>query len=127
MFTATGGSNSNITWSLTTPAASGAATIGKKTGNYTAGANGNTVDFVTATDDLGNTATLPISVGAGITITPVNQTVAPHGGTVRTFVMDEARLGQQGTLTRASGPRRARARPPQLSRRSTSGSTSTPP
>ena len=26
--------------------------------------------------------------------------IAPHGGTVRTFVMDEARLGQQGTLTR---------------------------
>ena len=26
--------------------------------------------------------------------------VAPHGGTVRTFVMGEARLGQQGTLAR---------------------------
>jgi transposase len=30
----------------------------------------------------------------------VKGAVAPHGGTVRTFVMDEARLGQQGTLTR---------------------------
>ena len=26
--------------------------------------------------------------------------LAPHGGTVRTFFMDEARIGQQGTLTR---------------------------
>ena len=26
--------------------------------------------------------------------------IAPHGGTVRTFVMDEARLGRQGTPTR---------------------------
>ena len=26
--------------------------------------------------------------------------LAPHGGTVRTLFMDEARLGQQGTLTR---------------------------
>jgi hypothetical protein len=30
----------------------------------------------------------------------VTDALAPHGGTVRTFVMDEARLGQQGTLTR---------------------------
>ena len=30
----------------------------------------------------------------------MSDAIAPHGGTVRTFVMDEARLGQQGTLTR---------------------------
>src|SRR5207253_1121425 len=30
----------------------------------------------------------------------VSDAVAPHGGRVRTFFMDEARLGQQGTLTR---------------------------
>ena len=30
----------------------------------------------------------------------MSDAVAPLGGTVRTFVMDEARLGQQGTLTR---------------------------
>jgi transposase len=30
----------------------------------------------------------------------VSDAIAPHGGTVRAFVMDEARLGQQGTLTR---------------------------
>jgi len=30
----------------------------------------------------------------------VSEAIAPHGGRVRTFLMDEARLGQQGTLTR---------------------------
>jgi transposase len=30
----------------------------------------------------------------------VTEAIAPHGGTARTFFMDEARLGQQGTLTR---------------------------
>ena len=30
----------------------------------------------------------------------MSDAIAPHGGTARTFVMDEARLGQQGTLTR---------------------------
>jgi transposase len=30
----------------------------------------------------------------------VADALAPHGGAVRTFVMDEARLGQQGTTTR---------------------------
>ena len=30
----------------------------------------------------------------------MSDAITPHGGSVRTFVMDEARLGQQGTLTR---------------------------
>ena len=30
----------------------------------------------------------------------MSDAIAPHGGRVRTFFMDEARLGQQGTLTR---------------------------
>jgi transposase len=30
----------------------------------------------------------------------VSDAIAPHGGRVRTLFMDEARLGQQGTLTR---------------------------
>ena len=30
----------------------------------------------------------------------MSEALAPHGGRVRTFFMDEARLGQQGTLTR---------------------------
>jgi putative transposase len=33
----------------------------------------------------------------------VRQALAPHGGKVRVFFMDEARFGQQGTLTRVWG------------------------
>jgi transposase len=38
----------------------------------------------------------------------VSEALAPHGGRVRTFVMDEARLGQQGTLTRVWARRNSR-------------------
>jgi len=34
----------------------------------------------------------------------VSEAIAPHGGRVRTFFMDEARLGQQGTLTKVWAP-----------------------
>ena len=34
----------------------------------------------------------------------MSEAIAPHGGRVRTFFMDEARLGQQGTLTRVWAP-----------------------
>jgi len=34
----------------------------------------------------------------------VSDAITPHGGSVRTFFMDEARLGQQGTLTRKWAP-----------------------
>jgi transposase len=34
----------------------------------------------------------------------VSDALAPHGGRVRTFFMDEARLGQQGTVTRVWAP-----------------------
>ena len=34
----------------------------------------------------------------------MSDAIAPHGGRVRTFFMDEARLGQQGTLTRIWAP-----------------------
>jgi transposase len=38
----------------------------------------------------------------------VSDAVAPHGGRARVFFMDEARLGQQGTLTRVWAPRGSR-------------------
>lgn len=38
----------------------------------------------------------------------VGEALAPHGVTVRVFFMDEARLGQQGTLTRVWAPRGSR-------------------
>ena len=38
----------------------------------------------------------------------VADALAPHGGRVRTFLMDEARFGQQGTLTRVWARRGSR-------------------
>ena len=38
----------------------------------------------------------------------MSDAIAPHGGRLRTFFMDEARLGQQGTLTRLWAPRGSR-------------------
>jgi transposase len=38
----------------------------------------------------------------------VADALAPHGGRARTFLMDEARLGQQGTLTRVWARRGSR-------------------
>ncbi len=38
----------------------------------------------------------------------VSEALAPYGGRARTFVMDEARLGQQGTLTRVWARRGSR-------------------
>jgi hypothetical protein len=46
---------------------------------YTAGTTANVDDVVTATDDLGNTATATIHVGSGLLLNPPNATVAPHG------------------------------------------------
>jgi transposase len=38
----------------------------------------------------------------------VSDAIAPHGGNVRVFFMDEARFGQQGTLTNVWAPRGSR-------------------
>ena len=38
----------------------------------------------------------------------IAEALAPRGGRVRTFFMDEARLGQQGTLTKVWAPRGSR-------------------
>ncbi len=38
----------------------------------------------------------------------MSHAIAPRGGRLRTFFMDEARLGQQGTLTRVWAPRGSR-------------------
>ena len=34
----------------------------------------------------------------------MSEAVAPHGGNVRVFLMDEARLGRQGTVTKVWAP-----------------------
>ena len=99
-FTAVGGSGA-YTWSLTTSPSGG--TIDGASGAYVAGATGNTIDTVRVQDSLGNSSSVQVSVGPGLTITPPELTVAT-GGTV-TF----GRAGGSGTgyaftlTTNASG------------------------
>jgi hypothetical protein len=75
--TASGGSNAGFTWSLVTNASSG--TLNAGTGAYVAGATGSVTDVVQVTDSLGNVAQRSVSVSAGVTVSPGNAYVAPHG------------------------------------------------
>ncbi len=75
-FTATGGSGIGYAWTVTTNASGG--TI-DSSGHYTAGGIGGTADVITATDSLGNTATVSISVGGGLAINPTAPAVSPRG------------------------------------------------
>ncbi len=75
--TASGGAGSGYTFALTTNASGG--TIDAGTGAYQAGAVDAVVDVVTVTDPLGNSATLAISVGNGLVLTPNAPAVPPRG------------------------------------------------
>jgi hypothetical protein len=66
-FTAFGGSGS-FTWSFASNASGG--TINPVTGTYVAGPNGNVTDAVLVTDSLGNSASVPITVGPVLSIAP---------------------------------------------------------
>jgi hypothetical protein len=76
-FTASGGSGTGWIWSLTTNASGGS--IGVTTGAYVAGATGNVTDVVHVTDSLGNTATVNVTVGPGVSVSPATASVAPRG------------------------------------------------
>ncbi len=117
-FSATGGSGTGFVWSITT-SGSGAATIGASSGAYVAGAVGNTSDVVKVVDSLGNTASVDVSVGAGIAITPIAPVTPPLGalaftatggsgtGHAWTFVSNES----GGTVDAATGAYVAGATP----------------
>ena len=64
-------------WSFANNASSG--TLGPANGAYRAGATGSVTDTILVTDNVGNTATATIAVGAGVTITPKNPTTYPNG------------------------------------------------
>jgi MYXO-CTERM domain-containing protein len=74
--TATGGSGTGFTWAVTT---NNSTSIIDNSGSYTAGPTGNTADIVTVTDSLGNTATVSISVGSGLSINPNHISQPPLG------------------------------------------------
>ncbi len=75
-FTASGGSGSGFTWSLSTNASGGSINAG--TGAYTAGPTPSVTDVVRVVDSLGNAATQNVAVGAGVSISGVG-TIAPGG------------------------------------------------
>ena len=76
-FTASGGSGTGYTWSLSTNASGGS--INASTGLYTAGATPSVTDVVRVQDSLGNAATQNVAVGAGVAISPATASVAPRG------------------------------------------------
>ena len=75
-FTASGGSGTGFSWSLSTNASGGS--INASTGAYTAGATPNVTDVVRVQDSLGNSATHNVAVGAGVAISGVTS-IAPRG------------------------------------------------
>lgn len=76
-FKVTGGSGMGYAWSMS--AAPSGGTIVPATGAYTAGATGNVTDTVKVQDSLGNVATMNVSVGPGVSITPAGTALAPLG------------------------------------------------
>ena len=74
---AAGGSGSGYAFALTTNASGGS--VDPSTGVYTAGASGDVVDIVTATDSLGNSAYASIMVGDPLQLSPGSIDVAPLG------------------------------------------------
>jgi hypothetical protein len=77
-FSATGGSGTGYTWAITRNGSNG-ATIGATTGTYKAGSGANSVDTVEVTDSLGNKASVQVSVGGGLAISPDSPSTAPRG------------------------------------------------
>ena len=68
------------TWAFATVGSLSGGTIavaGSSTATYTAGSNGSVTDNVQVTDALGNTMTVAISVGPGVTLTGATSPTAP--------------------------------------------------
>ena len=100
-FGATGGTGTGYVYQLTTNASGGA--IDAATGVYTAGGKGNVADVVTATDSLGNTDAVTVSVGGNLVVNASASTVPPRGSLMLTAA-GGSQLGYAYALTtNASG------------------------
>ncbi len=75
-FTASGGSGTGFTWSLSTNVSGGSIDA---TGLYTAGPTPGATDVVRARDSLGNEGFRTVRTTSGVTISPTTATVAPNG------------------------------------------------
>jgi len=83
-FSATGGSGSGYVWAITKNGSNGS--IGASTGSYKAGSGASTVDTVQVTDSLGNTASVNVSVGGGLAISPADPTTSTRGSIAFTAI-----------------------------------------
>jgi hypothetical protein len=100
-----GGGSGPMTWSVQAGGEGGRITAG---GLYTAGTVGNRGDTVSVVDSLGNSASATISVGAGLSISPANPSIAPndsisfvpHDGSTLGYQFSLA-TGAHGTITAA--------------------------
>lgn len=77
-FDATGGNSSGFSWTLEKHSG-GDASMNAATGAYKAGSTGNGTDVVRVTDDLGNTASVNVSVTAPLALAASAATVPPRG------------------------------------------------
>jgi len=107
-FGASGGSGTGFAWSLSTNASGG--TINAGTGAYTAGATPNVTDVVRVQDSLGNSATLNVSVGPGVSISgPGSVTVSTSasfsasGGSGTGFTWSLSTNASGGSIDSGSG------------------------
>ncbi len=75
-FAASGGSGAGYQWTLTSNLSGGVVT---DQGVYTAGTTGSVTDVLQLSDSAGDVVMATISVGAGVSISPANPTVAPLG------------------------------------------------
>lgn len=98
--TATGGSSVGYTW-LVTSNASGSSI--NASGLFAAGPTGNVSDTVQVTDSFGNTASVSVSVGGGISVNPAAPNTPPRGS-VAFVVTGGSGMGYQWSfVTNASG------------------------
>jgi PKD domain len=107
-FTAMGGSGTGYLYALSTNASQGSVDA---SGNYSAGSTGSVGDAVTVTDSLGNTATAAITVGPGLSVSPVHGALAPRGslafsvsgGSGAGYAWSLTGAGSGGTIDATSG------------------------
>jgi hypothetical protein len=106
--TVTGGSGTGYVWAV---AVNGSGSTIDQAGKYTAGPNGGVVELVKVTDSLGNTASVTVTVGPGVAVTPGAARVPPRGtkqltaaggnGVYAWSVDTVAGAGSGGTITAA--------------------------
>ncbi len=98
--TATGGTGAGYTWSVLT---NNSGSTVSAAGLFTAGPAGNVADTVRVSDPLGNTATVSVSVGGGLSINPATPSTPPRGSVALTVTGGSGLGFAWSFVTNASG------------------------